>query len=181
MEQSGKNLSLLGDDRWKGGYKHNGSLLKLHDFSFTAGYSKLTGAVGVPVKFGYGAWYDASLRDNAITTVKPTGGTTVAVFAGILARQPHIASGYPTKNDTIDEHNKGLLVKEGFLVYKTGHDATTGNEDKGFADVRAGFLMCINDLNGKFVFAASAPVGHTAVGKIIMVNPDDRSWTVKLT
>lgn len=180
MEQSGKNLSLLGDDRWKGGYKHNGSLLKLHDFSFTAGYSTLTTPVGVPAKFGYGAWYDAALKNNAIFTAMPAGVGAKPVFAGILARQPHIASGYPTKNDQIDEYNKGLLAKKGFLVYKTGHDATTGAEDKDFDDIEIGMLLCINEANGKFVFAAAAPADHTAVGKIIMVNPDDRSWTVEL-
>ena len=179
MEQSGKTLSMTGDARWKGTATHNGSLLKSHDNSFTTGYSKLTPVVGVDAKFGFGVWYDGDLKNNQVFCAKPSGGTTVPVFAGILARQPHIATGYPAQNDTVSEYNKGLLVKDGYVVYKTGYTADV--EDLDFDDVEVGMLLCINDLNGRFTFAAAAAVGFTAVGKVIQLNPDDRSWTVKLT
>lgn len=178
MEQSGKTLSMLGDDRWKGGESHNGTLLKIHDNSFTIGYSKLTPNALIPAKFGYGAWYDADLRDNQIFT--DSGDAATPVFAGILIRQVHIATGYPVKNNQIDEHNKGLLAKDGYVIYKTGHDPVTGAEDQSFADVVVGMKLCINDANGRFHFAAVAPLAHTEVGTVIAMNPDDQSWTVRL-
>jgi hypothetical protein len=179
MEQSGKTLSMLGSDRWKGGVTHNGSLLKLHDNSLTVGYSKLTPAATVPVKFGFGAFYEAGDRDNKIYA--NGGGLTASVFAGILIRQVHIATGYPAKNDQIDDHNKGLLCKQGYVVYKTGFNATTGAEDQAYANVQVGFNLHINNANGRPHFAAGASVaGHTRAGKIVALNPDDSSWTVRV-
>lgn len=180
MEQTGKTLSLLGTPRWKGTATHNGGLLKLHDNSFTAGYSSLATAATVNAKFGFGAWYDSSAKNNAISTVRPASN---AVFAGILIRQPHIASGYPAQNDEIHEYNKALLCKEGFITYKTGFNASTGAEDQTFTDMAVGMGLFINHLNGRQHFAAdlATVAGHTQVGKVIMVNPDDLSVTVKVT
>lgn len=178
MEQSGKTLGLLGNDRWRGGETHNGTLLKLHDNSFTIGYSKLIPASTVPAKFGFGAWYDKTDKNNVVYTEAP--GSPNAVFAGILIRQVHIATGYPAKNDQIDEHNKGLLAKDGYIVYKTGFDASTGDEDKAYADVEVGMLLCINDATGRPTFAEVCPVSHIVAGVVIAMNPDDSSWTVRL-
>jgi len=180
FEESGRNLSLLGNDRWKGSFSHNASLLKLHDFSFTIGYSRLTTATSVPALFGFGVWYDGSSRNNAVTTVRPTGTGVRPIFAGILTRQPHIATGYPAKNNQVDNNNKGLIAKDGFLIYKTGFDAT-GNEVQRFDTVEPGMRLCINNLNGRFHFAMTAPAGHTAVGSVIAMNPDDQSWVVRVS
>lgn len=178
MEQSGKGLSMLGNDRWKGGETHNGTLLKIHDNSFTIGYSKLTPAFDVPAKFGFGVFYDASLKDNQI--FGNVADTVSPVFAGILTRQVHIATGYPVANNQIDEYNKALVAKEGYIVYKTGYDPVAGTEVQDFDDIEVGMLLCINQANGRFHFAAVLPAAHTEAGKVIALNPDDRSWTVKI-
>lgn len=178
MEQSGKTLSMLGNDRWKGGETHNGTLLKIHDNSFTLGYSDLITHEDHPAKFGYGAWYDKTDKDNKIYTERPAAAD--AAFAGILTRQVHIATGYPAKNDQIDQHNKGLLAKDGYVVYKTGHDPATGDEDMNFSDVEVGMLLCINIENGKFTFAETVPADHEVAGVVIAMNPDDKSWTCRL-
>jgi hypothetical protein len=181
MESAGKDLTLLGNDVFRGAPTHNGTLLKLHDNSFTTGYSSLTPHATIPAKFGFGAWYDGTLKNNAIFTVMPAGVGAEPIFAGILARSQAIASGYPAKNNQIDSYNKGTLVKDGYLVYKTAYDPVTGLEDMAYADVELGMLLCINEANGRFTFAAAAPVDFTAVGRVILINPDDESWTVKLT
>lgn len=177
MEQSGRTLSMLGSDRWKGGETHNGTLMKIHDNSFTVGYSHLMHADDIPVKFGFGAWYDKSLKNNEINTVKQAGD---GVFAGILIRQVHIATGYPAKNNQIDDHNKGLLAKDGYIIYKTGFDPVTGDEDQAFADVEPGMLLCINEANGRPTFQEVAPADHEVVGIVVGLNPDDKSWTVRI-
>jgi len=179
MEQSGKTLSMTGDARWKGTATHNASLLKIHDNSYTTGYSKITPAVGVLPKFGFGCWYDAALKNNQVFCAMPAGVGAKPVFAGILARQPHIATGYPARNDTVDEHNKGLLVKDGYLIYKTGYTAAV--EDLDFDDIEVGMVLAIDEEDGRFTFAAAAPADFFEAGVVIALNPDDKSWTVKLT
>ena len=180
MEQSGKTLTMLGSDPWKGGATHNGTLLKLHDFSLTTGYSRLVTPVTptpIPAKFGFGVWYNGAAKNNVITTIMPVDVGEVAIFAGILSRQPAIASGQPAQNDQINEYNKGLLVKEGFLIYKTGY--TDDVEDLDYDDVDIGDLLCISHADGRFTFAEVCPADHTVAGVVIMLNPDDRSWLVR--
>ena len=182
IEQSGKTLGLLGNDRWKGGETHNGTLLKLHDNAFTIGYSKLTTPVGAVAKYGFGVWYDKTDKNNTVYTEKPAG--TDGAFAGILTRQVHIATGYPAKNDQIDEHNKGLIAKDGFMIYKTGYNEAIADpatdEDQTYADVEVGMLLCINDVDGRFHFASVCPADHHIAGVVIAMNPDDSSWTVRI-
>lgn len=183
MEQTpGGTITMLGDDRWKGGATHNGTLLKLHENCFTAGYSKLTPLSDVSnPEFGFGVWYDASLRNNHVFQAMPTGGTTSPVFAGILTRQPGIANGYPTANKEIAPFQRGLLAKEGFLVYKTGTSGATLN-DQHFTDIRVGMYLHCNNLNGRPRFSALATItGYTLAGVVVMLNPDDLSWTVNVS
>lgn len=179
MEQSGKVLTMTGNEIWKGSVSHNGTLLKLHDFSFTVGFSKLVTATNVPARFGFGVWYDAARRDNTVYTYAPTGAGAVPVFAGILVRNPAIASGYPAQNDIVDTYNKALIVKEGFVVFKTGYNGA--DESLRFNDIQVGMGLYVNDTNGRFTFSETAPDGHTLAGKVILLNPDDQSWTVKVS
>lgn len=190
MEQSGKTLSLLGNDVWRGGYTHNGTLLKLHDFSLTKGYSQLNIHTGGKVFFGYGVWYDANDSDNQVYS--RVADTTTPVFAGIVVRQAHIASGYPARNDEVTNDNKGLIAKRGFVVYKkgfapavlsTGGTVTTPATEQGFSDIQIGMTMFIAEADGKPVFGASGAytTGYQAVGKIVSIDPDQQSWTVEIT
>lgn len=180
MEQSGKTLTAKGNEVYKGGATHNGTLLKLHDNSFTTGFSKWTNAVGINPRMGFGGWLDPAQKDNIIRFVKPANG----VFAGTLARNYAIASGQPAANaELIQSWSKGEMVAEGFVIYKTGFNATTGAEDQAYADISVGMKLFINDANGRQRFAAAGATvaGHTEVnGKVIRLNPDDLSWTVKI-
>ena len=183
MEQYGKALTMKGDTPFKGSVSHNGTILKIHDNSFVTGFSKLTPAATVDPKFGFGLWYtDSTARNNAVTTVKPLAN---AVFAGLLGRNPAIASGQPAANNTVLSYNKADRLIEGFIVYKTGFNASTGAEDQGFADITVGMRLYLNDLNGRprFAAAGSTIAGFTEItsAKIVAVNPDDKSWTVKVT
>ena len=178
-EQSGKTLSLHGDPIWKGTYTHNGTLLKLHDYCFTTGYAKLVPVNGVKVEFGSAVWYNAANQNNTVYAAKPSSN---AVFAGILARNPAIASGYPAANDEIQDFEKALLVKDGYLIYKQAYKAADDTKTLKFSDIQVGMKMYVRDTNGHITFATSAPASHTAInGTVVMLNPDDQSWTVKLS
>lgn len=177
MEQTPGNLSLIGNDVWKGGATHNGTLLKLHTNDFTTGYSTLTSHPTIATKFGSGVWYDAAMRNNKVYSVMPTGPGKEPVFAGILTRQPAIASGYPVSNDTLNAYNKGLIAKEGFVIYKTATE--TLPEDQVFSDIKVGMYLLISQTTGRQFFSASNVVsGYTLAGVVISMNPDDSSWTV---
>ena len=185
IEKSGKSLTLSGNNVYKGLATHNGTLLKLHENSFTVGYGDLVPVnATTPVKFGYGVWYEATEQNNTVYAAAPAGVGDVPIFAGILVRQPHISSGYPAANDTINDWNKALIAKEGYIVYKAfGADANAdGILDDGFDDVQVGYHMYINPANGAPTFAA-ANTGietYTKAGTIVLMNPDDSSFTVKL-
>ena len=180
MEQSGNQLTLKGDPVYKGKATHNGILQKLHDNAFTTGFSTWTQATGVNPRMGFGGWLDPATKDNVIRFVKPTNG----IFAGILARCAWISSGQPAAPaELIAPYSKGLMVQEGYVNYKTGFSAATADENQAYADVTVGMKLFINDANGRQRFAAEGATvaGFTEVnGKIVRLNPDDKSWTVKI-
>ena len=69
MTQNGKTLSMHNGAIWKGTYTNNGMLLKLHENSYTIGYSALLTADGSSagkVKFGDGVFYDANQKNNKV-------------------------------------------------------------------------------------------------------------------
>ena len=180
MEQTGSTLSLKGNGVFKGNTSHNGILQKLHDNAFTTGFSKWTQATGINPRMGFGGWLDPASQDNIIRFVKPTNG----VFAGVLVKSYAISSGQPAANaELIAPYGKGEMAQEGFLNYKTGFNATTGAEDQLFANISVGMKLFINDANGRQRFAAAGTTvtGFTEVnGKVVRLNPDDQSWTVKI-
>lgn len=179
MEQTGATLSMLGDGVYKGNSNHSGTLLKIHDNSFTSGVSKIVQDPLVNPRFGFGCWFDPAAKNGVAHCVRPANG----VFAGILARNPAIASGQPAANSEILPYNKSTLVSEGYVVYKKGFNAATAAEDQTFADVTVGMKLFVNTANGRPRFAAA---GATVAGfvevpvRIVRMNPDDKSWTVKV-
>jgi len=180
-EETGDSLAMTKAAVMKTTAKENGILEKIHENCYTFGYSKLTPILPtVNPKFGSGVWFDASLRNNQVFVVKPSGGTSVAKFAGILVRQPYIADGFPAHPDTIEPQNKALIANDGYLKYKTGL-AADGSTVQTYADVQVGFGMYVADATGTVHFAASDPAsGYTKVGTIRRMNPEDSSFTVKL-
>lgn len=192
MIQNGKTLSMHSDSVYKGDSTHNGSLLKLHENAFTIGYSALLSADGTQagvVKFGDAVFLDANQKDNKAYTGSPTTLGAVPTFGGIVVREPAIASGYPVLNDEVAQFQKGLLCKEGFIIYKKGRVCTgTGGmvEDVAlFGKVFTNHCVFVNKTNGKIYFSPKSTVyyqsGDIMVGRVVGNNPDDTSVTVKVS
>ena len=191
MNQNGKNLSMHNEAIWKGTYDDNGMLLKLHENCFTIGYSALLSpdeSSAGKVKFGDGVFYDAHQKNNKVYGGAPTVTSAVPKFAGIMVREPAIASGYPAINNEVAGFQKGLLCKEGFIEYKHSYVVTTashsalGTKKSVFDNVDLGYVLMISASNGSAYFAqtASDKVSNSdvLVGKIVAMNPDDKTVTV---
>jgi hypothetical protein len=179
---NGKSLSMHNDAIWKGTFTHNGTLLKIHENDFTIGYSALLapdGATTSTVKFGDGVFYNAVEKNNKVYVGAPTADGAEAVFAGIVVREPAIASGYPALNDEVSSFQKGLLVKEGYVVYKK---ATVGSEVVELYDstsIKLGVNMYVASSDGAVYFGtAKTTESDVLAGKIVEINPDDKSVTV---
>ena len=178
---NGKSLSMHNEAIWKGTYTNNGMLLKIHEHDYTIGYSNLLtpdGKGAGTVKFGDGVFYNAKEKNNKVYAGAPTIDSAVAKFAGIVVREPAIASGYPAINDEIAQFQKGMLAKEGFITLP---EAKTNVYD----GVTIGYQMIVSSSNGAVYFAPTTgdKVAETdvVVGKVIELNPDDKSVTVYIT
>ena len=194
MEQNGKSLSMHNEAIWKGTYTNNGILLKLHENSYTIGYSALlspNGASAGKVGFGDGVFYDAHQKNNKVYAGAPTVTNAVPVFAGIVVREPAIASGYPAINDEVASFQKGMIAKEGYIEYKHAYVVTTashsalGTKKSVFDNVDLSYVMVVSASNGAVYFAqtASDKVSNSdvVVGKIASMNPDDKTVTVYIS
>lgn len=191
MNQSGKTLSMHNDAIWKGTYTNNGMLLKIHENAYTIGYSALLAPNGQSagvVKFGDGVFYDAHQKNNKAYAGAPTVSNAVPKFAGIVVREPGIASGYPAINDEVADFQKGLLAKEGYIEYKEAYVVTTashsalGTKKNVFDNVDLGYVLMVSASNGSVYFAQTASdkvaTSDVLVGKIVAMNPDDKTVTV---
>lgn len=186
---NGKSLSMHNDAIWKGTFTHNGTLLKIHENDYTIGYSALlapNGASAGTVKFGDGVFYNAKEKNNKVYVGAPTSASATPVFAGIVVREPAIASGYPAINDEISSFQKGLMVKEGYVVYKEAYivdsGALTAEKVNVYENVDIGTSAFVQATDGAIYFGASAvDADDVEVGKIVEVNPDDKSVTVYIS
>lgn len=194
MNQNGKTLSMHNGAIWKGTYTNNGMLLKLHENSYTIGYSALLspdGASAGKVKFGDGVFYDAHQKNNRVYAGAPTVASAVPVFAGIVVREPSIASGYPAINDEVADFQKGLIAKEGYVEYKEAYVVTTashstlGTKKSVFDNVDLKYVMVVSASNGAVYFAQTSSdkvsASDVVVGKIVSMNPDDKTVTVYIS
>lgn len=182
---NGKSLSMHNEAIWKGKYTHNGTLLKIHENDYTIGYSALLkpdGSAGSAVKFGNGVFYNAKEKNNRVYVGSPTAPEAIPVFAGIVVREPAIASGYPALNDEVSSFQKGLLVKEGYVVYKEALVEGGGEVEKLYdnAKVVIGVAVNVKASDGTVYFGAKSGSDVT-VGKVIEINPDDKSVTVYIS
>lgn len=179
---NGKSLSMHNEAIWKGTFTHNGTLLKIHENDFTIGYSALLAPDGESagtVKFGDGVFYNAVEKNNRVYVGAPTKDNAEAVFAGIVVREPAIASGYPVINDEVTSFQKGLIVKEGFVVYKKANVGGTVVELYDNASVKIGVKMYAKSADGTVYFGTAKLTGtDVEVGKVVEINPDDKSVTV---
>lgn len=194
MNQNGKTLSMHNGAIWKGTYTNNGMLLKLHENSYTIGYSALLspdGASAGKVKFGDGVFYDAHQKNNKVYAGAPTVASAVPKFAGIVVREAGIASGYPAINDEVADFQKGLLAKEGYIEYKEAYVVTTashsalGDKKSVFDNVDLGYVLMVSASNGAVYFAQTSSdkvsASDVLVGKIASMNPDDKTVTVYIS
>lgn len=194
MTQNGKTLSMSNGAIWKGTYTNNGMLLKLHENSYTIGYSALLapdGASAGTVKFGDGVFYDAYQKNNKVYAGAPTVTNAVPTFAGIVVREPAISSGYPVLNDEVASFQKGMIAKEGYIEYKEAYVVTTashaslGTKKSVFDNVDLTYVMVVSASNGAVYFAqtSSDKVDNddVVVGKIASMNPDDKTVTVYIS
>ena len=191
MVQNGKTLSMHSEAIWKGTYDDNGMLLKLHENCFTIGYSALlspNGASAGKVNFGDGVFYDAHQKNNKIHAGAPTVSNAVPKFAGIMVREPAIASCYPAINNEVADFQKGMLCKEGYIEYKHAYVVTTashsalGDKKSVFDNVDLGYVLMVSASNGSAYFAQTTSDkvsgSDVYVGKIVAMNPDDKTVTV---
>ena len=187
MLQNGKTLSMHNGAIWKGTYTNNGMLLKLHENSYTIGYSALLspdGASAGKVKFGDGVFYNAVEKNNKVYAGAPTASGASPVFAGIVVREPAIASGYPALNDEVAPFQKGLIAKEGFIVYKEAFVGSGSAKESLYknANVTFGTGIYVSASNGAVYFgSAKNNNADVLIGKVVEVNPDDESVTVYIS
>ena len=194
MTQNGKTLSMHNGAIWKGTFTDNRMLLKLHENSYTIGYSALLSPDGTSagkVKFGDGVWYDAHQKNNKAYAGAPTVTSAVPVFAGIVVREPAIASGYPAINDEVADFQKGMLAKEGFIIYKNAFvvasspSARPSTKVNTYDNVTMGYQLIVSKVDGAVYFAptASDKIDNTdvVIGKVVELNPDDKSVTVYIS
>jgi hypothetical protein len=178
---------------WKGTFTDNGILKKIHENSFTIGYSALLSPDGQSagkVLFGDGVFYDAHQKNNKVYAGAPTVANAVPVFAGIMVREAGIASGYPAINNEVAAFQKGMLAKEGFIEYKHAYvvgssPSTLGTKKNVFDNASIGYAMIVSASNGAIYFAptTSDKVDNDDVvaGKIVSINPNDKSVTVYIS
>ena len=191
MEQNGKSLSMHNKAIWKGTFDDNGMLLKIHENAYTIGYSALLSPDGTSagkVKFGDGVFYDAYQKNNKVYAGAPTVANAVPKFAGIMVREPAIASGYPAINNEVADFQKGMLCKEGYVEYKFSYCVThashsaLGDKKSVFDNTQIGWVMMASASNGAVYFTPASTdyvsSSDVAVGKIVAINPDDKTVTV---
>lgn len=194
MTQNGKDLSMHSGAIWKGTCTNNGMLLKLHENSYTIGYSALlspNGESASKVKFGDGVFYDDHQKNNKVYAGAPTVASAVPKFAGIVVREAGIASGYPAINDEVASFQKGLLAKEGYIEYKETYVVTTaahsalGTKKSVFDNVGRSYVLMVSASNGAVYFAQTSSdkvsASDVLVGKIASMNPDDKTVTVYIS
>lgn len=190
MTQNGKTLSMHNEAIWKGTFTDNGILKKLHENSFTIGYSALLSPDGQSagkVLFGDGVFYDNHQKDNKVYAGAPTVTSAVPAFAGIMTREPGIASGYPAINNEVADFQKGMICKEGFIEYKHAYvvgstpSALPASKVNVYENANRGYVLVVSASNGAVYFAptSSDKVSNSdvVVGKVIDINPDDKSVT----
>lgn len=184
MLQNGKTLSMHNDAIWKGTYTDNGMLLKLHENSYTIGYSNLLTADGTgagKVKFGDGVFYDAHQKNNKVYAGAPTVTDAVPAFAGIVVREAGIASGYPAINNEVADFQKGMIAKEGYIEYKHAKVGAGTSAESLFdnANVTFGTNMYVKSADGSIYFGSAKNTSSDVLaGKVVSLNPDDKTVTV---
>ena len=194
MLQNGKTLSMHNDAIYKGDVTHNGTLLKLHENSYTIGYSALltpNGKSAGTVKFGSGVFLNLAKKNNNVYAGEPTETGAIPAFGGIMVREPAVASGYPVLNDEISGFQHGLLCREGFVVYKKGDVLMSASPKISYEDVELfdyvyqNYCLWIAKATGKAYFSPKNTIyansGDIFVGRVVEINPDDRSVTVYIT
>lgn len=180
MMQSGKGLSMKGDAIYKGTFTNNGALLNIHTNSFTIGFAKLVDGQGNLTKsaYGNGVFLRQGASNNEVSTVC---NAIDGVFGGILVREQDNLSTYPAIDDKVDSFTKTRLCRDGYVIYKEAFIGDGNTKEAVWGKVFVGDDFGVKEADGTAVFIkGNAPANTVKVGKVIAINPDDKSVTVKI-
>ena len=207
MFESGNKLSMSGDAIWKGTFNQNGTMLKIHENAFTMGYSEIVDENGNPtqVPFGSVVYRDVGTFDNRFLVKCPN---EYYYPAGVVVREPSIANGYPAENSELAPYQKGLLLVDGYMVFKKGrawYNSETADtpvtdleevnlydffkdaygRDAQIQQTSLPVMMYACPKEGGTYFSAMGPDDKNGlvsypIGYLVSVNPDDKSITMKI-
>lgn len=178
-------LSLTGNAIWKGQNQSNGQLELIHNYALEKGYSGLVVSTALaaelaaagysPVPFGNAVWYDRNLRatePNKVYAGIPTAAGAVPRLAGVLKYDSSLASMQPAYATGAMPYNKGVLVKRGFLRYKTAKVAAAGAAI-AFADINDATMKLFFELaTGDPVLAAPTGWGTSNLAGLTATEAD---------
>lgn len=186
MEQT-DNISLsigAGAPIYKGNATVNGVLMKL---GVNGNYITTAAAIKVPdgsavadsVPFGFGVFYDAKKKNNTVFLGAPTQDTPEVVFAGIVLRSAALQGTYPANGEAAKGYNRFNIAKDGYLIYRKVKNTSGTNVTFDSTEVKVGADFLIKAADGSPAVGTNAS-GFYKVGTIVQMNPDDKSFVVKL-
>lgn len=186
MEQT-DNISLsigAGAPIYKGNATVNGVLMKL---GVNGNYITTAAAIKVPdgssvadsVPFGCGVFYDAKKKNNTVFLGAPTQDTPEVVFAGIVLRSAALQGTYPANGEAAKGYNRFNIAKDGYLIYRKVKNTSGSDVTFDSTEVKVGADFLIKAADGSPAVGTNTS-GFYKVGTIVQMNPDDKSFVVKL-
>lgn len=166
----------VGKKLYKDDSNLNGRLQYVNDNSYTVACSKIISAADV--KYGQLVWF-GSKKDNVVYGLatdipQPTNGEAVTIPA-VVAYSAGDSSIFPVQGGVVTDLSRVKLILDGYVEYSSGitgleyENAKLGNL-VGYAAVGTGIIMG----------ATTAEVAHP-IGKVVSVNPDDKTFVVKFS
>jgi hypothetical protein len=180
VEEYGKTLEINGTKSYKPEGTHNG---QVQEFSapLVVGIKNLIASAGVAKRFGSGVWADVGSANNPNAGIyyvgKPTTPTTTKLV-GVIEWNKYIANSSAVYQDELREWNKGNVVLDGRVIYKTSTDTAVNQTAK---NILLGWNAYAKQADGSIQFAASSPGGtYELVGQVIEVEPTGGFVVIKL-
>ena len=171
---------------YKAGASINGTLIKLGvNNVYTTSFSNVLSPAGTQfdgeLMFGNGVFYNAPSKNNVVYAGAPTVTNAVPRFAGLVIRSMAVQGAYPANGEGAYQYNKVNIVKDGYMIFRSGINLSAAAVTFASAEIVVGNYAYVRNTDGAITFGASATqTGFTTIGRIVQLNPDDSSWTVKL-
>lgn len=162
----------------------NGTLMKL---GVNGNYITTVAAIKTPdgsavadtVPFGSGVFYDAKKKNNTAFLGAPTANTPEVVFAGIVIRSAALQGTYPANGEAAKGYNRFNITKDGYIIYRTSKNTSGTAVNFDSAEVKVGAAFLIKAADGSTAVGTNT-AGFYKVGTIVQLNPDDKSFVVKI-